>query len=186
MGLFYARSPAFMPLLTALHHCNVCDRDLPRSDFSRNCAYASGLQNRCKTCMRAYRKGHYKANADQLKAKARLQRATNGEAPPPLLAGLLSSTPCLECNTTQVARHFKLREGPRSFNLKQADQIGVTHARLLEELKKYDVVCSSCSPPRREYTLGYHRMSKKLVKELDKSFAPKKPRKRKTPRNRGV
>lgn len=162
-----------MPRIT-LHHCNICDKDLPVEAFSKNKAYASGLQNRCKKCMREYRKGHYSIHGPELRDKATRQRATNGRAPHPLLAQVLGSTPCIECSTESRPRHFKLREGPRSFNLLQARQIGVTESRLRLELQKYDVICEGCSPRKARYTDGYRELTPKTIEALDLAPAPKR------------
>lgn len=140
-----------------LHHCNACDQDLPADQFSKNKAFCSGLQNRCKRCMREYRKRYYHLNAPALRRKADRQRRANGSAPYPFITKAIRESRCNECGTYKAKRGLKLREGPRSFNLLQARQIGVSEERAREELRKYDIVCVKCCPPRHQYVGAYVR-----------------------------
>lgn len=135
--------------------CCQCGFFLPRSSFSASLTKPSGLQPRCLSCTKIYRRHYYERFSDRLKRKAAAQRRSRPGGTFGFVYEALASGACSVCGSNDGPRNFKLRNGPRQFCLWHALTEGRSEAAVGAHLQDYDVVCERCSAPGMSYAGAY-------------------------------
>lgn len=123
--------------------CTACSSEKALGEFSRK---GAKLQSRCKSCQSAYHRLYYQRNKSRFIGKNRRNKNRQRKR---LRAILLEvkQRPCQDCSGIFHPWVMELdhREGTKK-EAAVANLVskGCTDARLLEEMKKCDVVCANC------------------------------------------
>lgn len=131
-----------------MKRCSKCKVQKSKSEFSRNKRRKDGLQSECKTCRAAYLRKNYKENKKRYMASARLGRQKRAS----LLKEIKHMKPCVDCGVRYP--HYVLdfdHRDPSKKNMCVAYLVRYSTPKMLEEIKKCDLVCSNC---HRERTHG--------------------------------
>jgi len=99
-----------------------------------------GLQAYCKVCAAKARVDYYRNNQKKEKAYDRKRKKLNKD-----FLWEIKKSPCVDCEKTYhpVCMDFD-HLGNKSFELSDGIVNGFSQKRLLEEIKKCELVCSNC------------------------------------------
>lgn len=127
-----------------LKTCTICKKALPRSSFNKRNSSADGLQTHCRECNRERSRNYYHTNKEhhlkniyknREKYKNELQSIVN----------TIKKKGCKYCDEKEVCCMDFHHKDP---SVKEENISVLIHsisrAKLLNEIKKCDVVCSNC------------------------------------------
>lgn len=124
-----------------MKQCSRCKLDLPLTEFGKK---GSFRQSKCKKCQREYAKAHYKANRDKYIHKARTRNIAVIEENFALVLEL-KKVGCADCGITNpVVLQFDHVTGTKVTNVSNMVARGWSADKILEEVKKCEVVCANC------------------------------------------
>lgn len=128
-----------------MKRCSRCKSTKAASFFGKNKSRPDGLQKVCTECQREYTRNHYEQNKPVYKAKASKlndERRVQHRA----LIDKLRSAPCMDCKQTfpPCAMDFDHVRGEKTNNISTIASTAFSTKRLLDELKKCEVVCACC------------------------------------------
>jgi hypothetical protein len=118
--------------------CNKCKQLKPLSEYTRQSNKKDGLNRSCRTCTRAWVKGHYDRNRAVYMAKAKRQRERLIE-----WMRIRKEQPCVDCNQSYpyYVMDFDHRHS-KKLNLGNFRRYG--RQQVLAEIDKCDLVCANC------------------------------------------
>jgi hypothetical protein len=125
--------------------CARCKKRRPFADFTKNASSKDGLNHSCKLCHRAYTRQHYAANKSYYLAKSKQHNAKIKAFIDSLKVG-----PCSDCKNTfnPWQMDFDHARGEKEILIAYIRSRGLSRKRLLEELRKCDLVCANCHRQR--------------------------------------
>jgi hypothetical protein len=152
-----------------LQQCTGCKQWKPMSDFSIKNAKTGRRARRCKTCVAAYGRDHYRKNRPVYIAKAhknrRVSRARNSKRKLTLLMGLS----CVDCGESDP---IVLEFDHRDRDDKRGD-VSTMMANgwdsIRSEIEKCDIRCVNCHRRRTAQQFGWMKAS--LVAAVDRMEA---------------
>ena len=118
--------------------CVACDKDLPVSDF--NLSRHGKPLSKCRECMKAYQKEHYKKNKSSYAEKQTKRRHDLRD-----FIKQAKDKPCADCK--ESFPYFVMdfdHLSDKSFSIAEAANIGYSRKRIQEEIDKCEVVCANC------------------------------------------
>jgi hypothetical protein len=123
--------------------CAACREEKDEGEFNRK---GDKLQGKCRSCQRAYHQFYYRKNKSRFIEKNRRNKDRQRRR---LRAILLEykERPCADCGRTfhTWVMEFDHREGSvKESAVANLVSKGCTNARLLEEIRKCEVVCANC------------------------------------------
>lgn len=124
--------------------CSKCHNDKDESEFSRNKKRKNGYNNVCKTCKKEYQDNWYQRHKpDQL-----VRMKNNKNKVRDYVRHIKETTPCTDCGKPYpyYVMDFDHKDDSKKFNLANAMLHGFN--KVVEEIKKCDVVCSNCHRER--------------------------------------
>ncbi len=117
--------------------CNRCEKDLPLSEYQKASRNRDGLQHTCKSCRAAADRQRYKTTNKKQKIRERVTRIRSE------ISDYKHERGCACCDETEpVALDFHHPNDDKEFNIGQ--QIGLSEAKIWEEIAKCVVVCANC------------------------------------------
>jgi len=131
--------------------CSKCLRVLDESNFNWKIK-GIRLQYHCKDCSRRYIRNHYKNNLKYYLNKARKRNLMVKQRAYAYLGPYLLTHPCVDCGETDILvlefdhRDRKMKAGVIS----RIIQNGGTLEKVIEEVQKCDIRCSSCHRRKTE------------------------------------
>jgi hypothetical protein len=132
-----------MSRLAELRKCYSCHELKPVDDFSWRRKAKGERDTYCRPCRSAYGRKHYEANRQRYIDQAAVSRRKLTLARTRYLIRYFESHPCLDCGESDpvVLEFDHLRD--KSFAIGR--QLSRTNwQRILEEMKKCEVVCANC------------------------------------------
>lgn len=123
--------------------CGCCKKELSLDEFSVKVAAKGTRQSKCKACVRAYGKTHYRSKVGTYVAKAAVHneryRAENAEYVRLSLVG----KSCLHCGSTEDLTYYQ-GVGATEQPVHMALHAAVSKARVQEAINRSDVHCKPC------------------------------------------
>lgn len=129
--------------------CSSCKVEKALSDFSRKNAAKLHLQ--CKSCQKVHKDRHYRENRAEYMARARAARRVIENA-----ISEIKKSPCVDCNKKYppyVMDFDHLDPNTKVISVSGAIMKGWSLNKVLEEVKKCDLVCSNCHRERTHQRL---------------------------------
>ncbi len=125
-----------------MKQCSGCREDKEESDFGRKRA---GLQDKCKSCKKAYAQGHYKKNKEKYLARA-LERGPRRRKEYRERINQLKSAPCVDCKKSYppYVMDFDHRRDKKLSEIGRAIANQWPWDEILAEIAKCDLVCANC------------------------------------------
>lgn len=126
-------------------YCARCGRNRDVRFFTPNKSRYDGLTSSCNDCHRRYVREHYGKNKSIYIEKAKKQTLVLRQ-----LINELKSVPCMDCGNrySPWVMDFDHRDGTvKDLEVAKLVSYG-SKRRILEEVKKCDVVCSNCHRER--------------------------------------
>ncbi len=116
--------------------CTKCQIPQDESQFS---ARGTGLQYKCKSCLRIDRRAHYEKNKEAIKKKANEWRLAQRI----IFFQWLKTQSCIDCNISDIRLLEFDHIQNKSYSI--ADKIGeVKFEVLMLEINKCEIVCANC------------------------------------------
>ena len=140
--------------------CRDCHRCLPLENFAYKHIALGTRQSRCRTCQSQRSYAHYQLQAASYLARAkRTNKRIRAENRQPLHE-LLASQRCVDCGTGDFAvLEFDHRDpGSKVCDISQLVRKVCAWTRVLEEIKKCDVVCANCHRRRTARQFGWYKL----------------------------
>lgn len=126
-------------------HCNLCNLILPKENFSPNKSKKDGLQTSCKLCRQTEQKERYKTRKEYHKNRNRIIKNNLKEK-----FRKIKQVPCKDCGRSYPYYVMDFDHlGNKEFMISKF--LSISWERVLEEIKKCDIVCANC---HRERTFG--------------------------------
>lgn len=127
-----------------MKHCYKCKEFKQLTDFTINKSRKDGLNHACKPCHRDTVQKHYKANKEAYLIRTKI-RNTEQRKKSKALINLLKSKPCTDCKNIYppYVMDFDHVRDQKEFNIGAANG-RLPIDRILEEIKKCELVCSNC------------------------------------------
>ena len=120
--------------------CNKCKIEKPLDAFNRNGAKKDGRSGTCRDCQKIYKNSHYQANKAAVYAKVVERRRMLTDK----VWEYKSNSKCHDCGERNpIVLEFD-HLGDKSFNVSEMPTQGYSWERILQEIKKCDVVCANC------------------------------------------
>ena len=124
-----------------MKRCIKCNQDKHVIEFSKR---GTQLQSYCKECNKLYHRDHYKQNKqDYLKKNYSYKKK--------YVAWIrsLKNSSCVDCGIkyNPWIMHFDHREN-KLFGIAEAANNTISKKKVLEEIKKCDLVCANCHAER--------------------------------------
>lgn len=123
-----------------LKRCFKCGIEKPTNQFSKNKGRSDGLSGQCKECHSIMRKEHYENNKKKIFQQVNIKKK---ECYDWLIT--LKNKPCTDCGN--CFPHYVMdfdHLGNKEFSVSNGRQGGFSKKRILEEIKKCELVCSNC------------------------------------------
>lgn len=120
--------------------CSVCKEEKPLSEFNKNRAKADGHGDKCRLCMKEYRKQYYADNRKEVMSKVVMRKTSIRE----WMTNYKSSLVCSECGESHPATLDFHHHGKKDFQLSNVVQRGLSIAKIEKEIRKCVVLCSNC------------------------------------------
>ena len=126
--------------MSASKQCRDCKRTLPTTEFHRNKAKKDGLRDKCKKCAKTYHREHYLKNKETYVNASRDRRNRLRED-----IAKLKQQPCADCGAIwpPVAMDFDHVVDDKIACVATLVHKG-SRNKVMEELKKCEVVCACC------------------------------------------
>ena len=122
--------------------CSVCKVEKPLTEFNKNKAKADGHGDKCRPCMKKYRKRHYRKNREEIIGKVIKRKMEIRD----WLRGYKSNLVCSKCGERHPAtiqfHHNDPSEKDRS--IAEVVNLGWSFERIEKEISKCTVLCANC------------------------------------------
>ena len=124
--------------------CSTCKEEKALEEFNKNKSKKDGLSYSCKTCTRKHQKSWYNSNTskqiNRVSSRNKLIRELNIKK----LYDYLIQNPCVLCGEKDpiVLEFDHLRD--KKYNISDMFQKRLSWERIIEEIKKCQVLCSNC------------------------------------------
>jgi hypothetical protein len=127
-----------------MKRCPRCCQEKPRAEFTSNVSRDDGLQVYCLSCMRAYRREHYKNNKGPYIERARRQGRNVRE--------IVKRTKqafgiCLDCRQEWPWYVLQYDHRPGEMKLMKVGRASTLN-QARQEIAKCDIVCANCHAER--------------------------------------
>jgi hypothetical protein len=129
-----------------MKRCLHCQETKPESEFNRNKGNPDGLKTWCRACDKAW----YQAHRSYHIAKARQNNIRYKLRNTQRVQRHLATHPCVDCGEIDlvVLTFDHLPGHKKAGNVSDMRRYGVPQARLIDEIKKCEVVCCNCHARR--------------------------------------
>lgn len=120
--------------------CGKCGEDKSLDEFAWKEQAKGTRQWRCKPCQKIYRTEHYQANKENIyrQIKTRQRELKNK------IWDYKKTHPCMDCGETDpIVLEFD-HLSDKEFNVGDAGNFGYSWERILNEIRKCNVVCRNC------------------------------------------
>lgn len=154
--------------------CDTCKQDKELSDFNKNKSKKDGLNSICRECSNKRSKKYYSENKQHhVDVIIKRNNKIKGESQNKLLE-IFRKSSCKDCGNKDY-RVFEFDHLPRYKKFRDVGNMlcsGYSWERILDEIKKCDIVCANCHRIRTiERTTNHYRKTEQAI--LAKSgFAP--------------
>jgi hypothetical protein len=140
-----------------MRRCGRCGQLKPVEEFAWRRKEKGQRHNYCRPCHAEYHREHYLANRERYIAQAAEQKTTLRLERTKLLIDYFKTHPCVDCGESDpvVLEFDHMRD--KSFAV-AAGLIDYSWERILEEIKKCEVVCSNCHRRRTAQRRGALRV----------------------------
>lgn len=121
--------------------CKVCQEDLPLEKFSRRSKNSEKRYFQCKDCVKTYQRSHYQKNKKQYRTRIKRWKDNQIEK-----FRQLKENPCMDCNQQYpyYVMDFDHVRGKKEFNISSISCRNCSFEKILEEIRKCDLVCANC------------------------------------------
>lgn len=143
--------------------CSKCGENKPESNFYIRDKRTGRLHAQCKQCYsqqraKSYRqhyqkyKATYRVNAQRRRQRLRDEFRKN-------MIAYADGKYCIDCGETDsVTFEFDhIDPATKSFNVSQAVRLGYSWEKVLEEIKKCQIVCANCHKRRSAKQFGWYK-----------------------------
>lgn len=140
--------------------CSDCKNVKSVSEFNRNKSRKDGYGTKCRDCMKIYRKNHYEANSDVIKANVQAAREERKRGIEKYLFEYFQDHPCVDCgNSDPRVLEFDHRD-PELKSINVSQLLGGDHiwSTVYEEIVKCDVRCANCHRIRTQQQFSTFRV----------------------------
>ena len=121
--------------------CGMCQKEKSVSEFHSNKTKPDGLQSKCKDCGREYARTHYKRNKKYYAKKRDEYRQTKRQE----FYEFKKTLSCERCGFDHpAALDFHHSNDDKEYNIAAMFSEGFSLPKILEEVKKCEVLCSNC------------------------------------------
>jgi hypothetical protein len=128
-----------------IRYCTKCEQPRSLDDFSFKYKSRGIRQKRCKFCMSAISKAHYKNNKHTYIARAKTRTDLVIEENREQLFVYLSSHPCVDCDNTDIrVLEFDHVRGKKLGNISRMIGEGFSWKTIEAEIAKCEVRCANC------------------------------------------
>jgi hypothetical protein len=150
--------------------CNKCGAEQPLDKYSKNSpSQGKGYSGTCKKCVSKRSVAWTKSNRDKVNAYHKTVREKKKA-----YVNALKANPCTDCGNSfpPVCMDFDhLPQYEKSFEINQAWARKLSLNKILEEIKKCELVCSNChrirGEKRKNEKKGVYAMLDSIREELD-------------------
>ena len=140
--------------------CSDCEEVKSVSEFNRNKSRKDGHGTKCRDCMKIYRKNHYAANSEVIKANVQAAREERKRGIEKYLFEYFQDHPCVDCgNPDPRVLEFDHRD-PELKSINVSQLLGGDHiwSTVYEEIVKCDVRCANCHRIRTQQQFSTFRV----------------------------
>lgn len=131
--------------MTETKFCTKCGDEKPITEFSFKNKKRGIRQTRCKTCMRAYSKRHYRANKKAYNEKARRWDKAHKKAVQQYVIEYLIEHPCVDCGETNpLVLEFDHIHGNKVAAVSELISEKNSLRKVKAEIAKCEVRCGNC------------------------------------------
>jgi hypothetical protein len=140
--------------------CTLCHRLKPLSEFYFKDRGRGTRRSRCRPCVNAYGREHYRRNRDRYLGRAAVNRTRNRNLYADRILRYLLDHPCVDCGENNpLLLDFDHRESATKLG-----NIGeLSHRRgwnfILAEIAKCDVRCANCHRRRTAVQFGWSKLA---------------------------
>lgn len=140
-----------------MKRCPKCGVSKPFGEFNKNRAKQDGLQVICRPCSKIQNRHYYLLGSG--KESRKRSRDRNRRKCQEIVMDLVKRSSCADCGTTdhRVFEFDHRDAAQKSGNISNL-VAGGQRLKLLEEIKKCDIVCASCHRIRTFETYGSYRL----------------------------
>ena len=140
--------------------CSDCKEVKDVSVFNRNKRKRDGLGDKCRDCMKAYRKKHYEANKETYKVNIQANREERKIGIEKYLYGYLMANPCVDCgNSDPRVLEFDHKDPElKKCNVSQLLTGDYIWDTVFEEIQKCEVRCANCHRIRTQVQFSTFRV----------------------------
>lgn len=123
--------------------CADCKVDLPLENFALNKRKPDGLSDKCRPCKKTYNRFYYKRTKQKHNPGRALARQTAVAFNQQNMLSILSNSFCMDCGINDVrVLEFDHVTGKKLGNI--SDLMSGKWSKVLEEIKKCEIVCANC------------------------------------------
>jgi hypothetical protein len=146
--------------MTDIKKCSDCKEIKAVTEFNKNKAKKDGYGSKCRDCMKIYRKAHYLANPERIKANVQAAREERKRGIEKYLLEYLLEHPCIDCgnNDPRVLEFDHINPALKTINVSQL--LGGDHiwSTVYEEIVKCEVRCANCHRIRTQRQFSTFRV----------------------------
>jgi hypothetical protein len=139
--------------------CPTCQQIKPKSEFGKNKAKADGLQNQCNPCRKSYNATYYQKTKEVQNPKRYLRHNEWRQEVRQRLRDYLLDHPCVDCGEADIIVLQFDHQYDKVANLSVMIGSGFSWQRILDEIKKCQVVCANCHMRRTAKAQNWFRAS---------------------------
>lgn len=137
--------------------CRMCSEFKDESQFNRNKSKPDGLGDKCRECMKAYRKQHYAANRHRLRQEIYAAKRDRKVYVIQQLLLYLMVHPCVDCGEAdQRVLEFD-HQSDKKYNVSELMDGSHSWETIKEEIDKCLVRCANCHRKKTYNTVGGYR-----------------------------
>lgn len=138
-------------------HCRKCDATKPLEEFALRSNVADGRQSSCKACVKIQNAAYYKATPEKNAARKAGKAVARMKAMN-FVWDYYSSHPCIDCGESDpVVLEFDHVRGVKFKNISSLIDMGMSLARIEDEIAKCDVRCANCHRRKTAIRGGWYR-----------------------------
>jgi hypothetical protein len=133
-------------------YCYYCKQNKPVDEFHKATSKYKQKKDICKPCQSIKGKNYYIKNKDSILARSAKINQRNRE----LYLNYLLTHPCVDCGESDPVVLEADHVGDKSYDVSRMIQ-GWSWNRILQELKKCEIVCANCHRRRTAKSQGWFK-----------------------------
>lgn len=139
-----------------MKRCRTCDTFRSLSSFNKRSTSKDGLQDRCRICSKKW----YEENKKAHKANSKKNSKSRRESLRRQMLEFLKGKKCSDCGEQDIITfEFDHVRGNKEADVSTLLADGCRWSRVLNEIKKCEIVCANCHRKRSAKKYGSYRLA---------------------------